>query len=182
MCYSEEEEREKVTRWLQAMGPSISLKPQKQVVDLGERMISAFKDIFENNAYDRAMIVGSDIPDLKAAVMERGFEALENFDVVFGPAEDGGYYLIGLRSNALSNDLFRDIHWSTSSVLRQSCANAVDVGLTVAPKLMLPTLQDIDTKDDLLVWLERASLNADESTETLCLAGKEALCQAQAPE
>jgi rSAM/selenodomain-associated transferase 1 len=117
--------------------------------DLGERMSSAFQQAFKNGA-DRVVIIGSDCPDLNEKILENAFEQLENKDLVIGPSEDGGYYLLGM--DQFYETLFRDVEWSTESVLESTIQKAVQMGLKIAK---LPMLNDIDTIEDL----KRSNLN-----------------------
>jgi glycosyltransferase A (GT-A) superfamily protein (DUF2064 family) len=75
--------------------------------------------------------------------------------MVVGPAEDGGYYLLGLRR--VPHELFERIEWSTSRVLKQTLQRASESGLSVAPGATLPTLADIDTVQDVRAWLQRST-------------------------
>jgi rSAM/selenodomain-associated transferase 1 len=84
--------------------------------DLGEKMRSAMKNCFDNGAR-RVVIVGSDKPDLEVPTLRRAFEELENDDLVFGPAQDGGFYLIGSRA-PLPLALFAGVLWSHDSTLQ----------------------------------------------------------------
>jgi hypothetical protein len=113
--------------------------------DLGERMATAFEQVFNNNC-SPCCIIGTDSPDLPSKYVLQAFEQLERneTDVVFGPAEDGGYYLIGLRQNCPG--LFDSIPWSTSLVLEKNLRQAKRLGLRTS---LLPTWYDIDTIDDL---------------------------------
>ncbi|PRW33997.1 glycosyl transferase [Chlorella sorokiniana] len=99
----------------------------------------------------RVAIVGTDVPDLTAHIVLQALRALDGHQAVFGPAADGGYYLLALSS--LPQALFEDIEWSTATVLAASVANAQRVGLSVAPLGTLPKLLDIDTLADLQRWL-----------------------------
>jgi len=100
----------------------------------------------------KVVVIGTDIPDLSAAILEEALSQLNSYDAVFGPADDGGFYLFGLRSSPPPG-LFRNIAWSTSAVLEQSLAAAKEIGLSVAPLDSLPKLRDIDTVDDLKDWI-----------------------------
>ncbi len=91
------------------------------------------------------MLLGSDSPQLPARVVAQAFAALCQRDVVLGPAEDGGYYLIGLHLAARA-DLFRGIQMSTRQVLRETMARAHALGLTVA---LLEPAFDVDEVGDL---------------------------------
>lgn len=118
---------------------------------LGQRMLGAFARHFRDGAR-RVVLVGSDCPGVDRTAVRRAFAALRQNDVVLGPSQDGGFYLIGL--NAPAPGLFRRIAWSTGAVLTQTIRNAERLGLRVA---LLPTLRDIDTVEDALAlgWLPR---------------------------
>lgn len=111
--------------------------------DLGERMYNAFSDGFAEG-YNSICIVGTDCLELSASHILDGFHALLEHDVVIGPAADGGYYLLGM--NQLQKALFFNKHWGTGSVGRDTLADCTKANLSIAE---LPTLNDIDTVDDL---------------------------------
>lgn len=108
-----------------------------------------------------AIVIGTDIPDLSAAVLDKAVDALQQYDMVLGPAKDGGYYLIGFRTNTLlkpevqSYKVFEGVTWSTDSVLKDTVRAAEAVSVNLAPLDVLPMLQDIDTLEDLQAWLEQ---------------------------
>ena len=122
---------------------------------LGDRMRNAFFDIFATGV-DQAVLMGSDLPDLDNRIMDASFESLKKEDLVIGPAVDGGYYLIGLQKSAFNNDLFSDIDWGTTSVFRQTMGRIHTAGLNCH---VLPSLQDIDTHDDLMAFYHRSKAN-----------------------
>src|SRR5688572_18740978 len=93
---------------------------------LGDRMAEAFARGFECNARS-VVIFGSDSPTLPAGSVQEAFAALDDCDIVLGPAEDGGYYLIGFRHFAPG--LFADVEWSTPRALAQTRRNADREGL-----------------------------------------------------
>lgn len=111
--------------------------------DLGARMSGAFQQAFKDGA-DRVVIIGSDCPDLSTEVLEEAFKQLEIYDLVIGPSEDGGYYLLGM--NRFYAPLFKDVEWSTESVLESTIQKAEMMGLEIA---RLPVLNDIDILEDL---------------------------------
>ena len=111
--------------------------------DLGDRMKQAFQSGFDQGC-DRIVMIGTDCPAIDVALIDRAFLALNQTDVVFGPAVDGGYYLIGLRKQIL--ELFSNITWSTSSVLQDSLAIVNDLNLSYE---LLEILPDIDRPEDL---------------------------------
>lgn len=112
---------------------------------LGPRMLHAFAESFAAG-YDRVVIVGTDMPTLPADFIEVAFESLETpaRTVVLGPAEDGGYYLLGL--NHLYGRLFDGLSYSHERVFEEAVARAgeLDAGLVV-----LPSWYDVDSGDDL---------------------------------
>ncbi|HND87700.1 MAG TPA: TIGR04282 family arsenosugar biosynthesis glycosyltransferase [Saprospiraceae bacterium] len=110
--------------------------------DLGERMAAAFRQAFEAGAR-RAVIIGSDCPQLDGPALQVAFEMLDTADIVLGPASDGGYYLLGMKH--LAPALFQGIAWSTGSVLQQTLAASRAAGLSVT---LLPMLRDVDTLED----------------------------------
>ncbi|HJN60773.1 MAG TPA: TIGR04282 family arsenosugar biosynthesis glycosyltransferase [Alphaproteobacteria bacterium] len=115
--------------------------------DLGQRMQRAFEALPPGPA----VLVGSDIPDLAPAHIVKAFAALGRADAVFGPAEDGGYWLVGLSARALRADPFADVAWSSRRALADTLANLPN-GHSVA---MLDVLGDIDDGADLARWRER---------------------------
>lgn len=118
-------------------------KYAQQGNDLGERMHGAFIASFAKGA-SKVIIVGSDCPELSAGIVEDAFAALDGHDVVVGPAQDGGYYLLGMKTAHIS--LFENMKWSTSTVLEDTLARVSKLELNVK---MLPQLSDLDTEQDL---------------------------------
>ena len=94
--------------------------------------------------HPQAIALNSDGPTLPESYLRQAFDRLNNADVVLGPSEDGGYYLIGLKE--ARPELFRDIQWSSERVTAQTLARAAAIGLGVA---LLPPWYDVDTGDDL---------------------------------
>jgi len=111
--------------------------------DLGKRMGNAFATAFKNNAR-YAIGVGTDVPALSPALLQQAENSLADHDLILGPAADGGYYLIGLRT--FQPELFTNIDWGTKHVLRQTLEIASKLELRVAT---LPQLNDIDRPEDL---------------------------------
>lgn len=114
--------------------------------DIGCRMASAFQASFEAGM-NAVVIIGIDCPDLNAQLIAQAFQTLRQYDLVLGPAQDGGYYLIGLRRSI--PELFTGIHWSTAEVLQKTLGIAQRLKLSVA---QLPILRDVDRPEDLSVW------------------------------
>lgn len=125
------------------LGSDIIYREQSEG-DLGRRMALAFKESF-SVGMTGVVIIGTDCPDLKAQLMVKAFDALEENDLVLGPALDGGYYLIGLRR--LIPELFTGISWSTAEVLEQTISIAGRLSQAIA---FLPLLNDIDRPEDLI--------------------------------
>ena len=128
-----------IPNWLQPMWTSA---PQGQG-DLGQRLTRAFKDAFSTGS-ERVVIIGSDCPEVNEQDVQSAWAALENHDLVLGPAEDGGYWLIGLHAQRPA--LFENISWSSSAVFEQTIARANAANLSIH---LLRKLNDIDTIDDL---------------------------------
>lgn len=117
--------------------------------NLGRRLASAFYTVFEQGAR-RAVVVGTDVPDLSAGVIERALALLERYPLVIGPDHGGGYYLLGMRM--LYDDLFlRDLSWGTNEVFSQTLRIMRELELVPA---FLPVLIDVDTAGDLRRWVE----------------------------
>ena len=110
--------------------------------DLGERMKNAFAENFESGM-EKVVLIGTDCPSLEGIHLSQAFEALDQSDLVLGPARDGGYYMIGMKRRA--DFLFEGITWSTELVLSQTLALAAEQGLQTS---LLPVLEDIDTLED----------------------------------
>ncbi len=113
--------------------------------DLGARMYNTLNFLLENA--EAAVLVGSDCPDIDSNYVRSAFAALQTNDLVFGPAEDGGYGLVGVRhvARTASQAVFKNVSWGGSQVLAQSLTAAAEVGLTVAN---LATIWDVDTPAD----------------------------------
>jgi rSAM/selenodomain-associated transferase 1 len=120
--------------------------------DLGERMELAFRAIFAQGI-DVAFLIGSDLPDLPGAILREAQGSLGTNEAVIGPAQDGGYYLIGFRKDAFLPDAFRDMTWSRPDVFERTMQVLRQKGLRTHT---LPSWQDLDTLEDLRE-LERRS-------------------------
>lgn len=112
--------------------------------DLGDRMKHALKTLLDMPGVQRAILIGTDIPELSSDIVMQASAALENHDCVFGPTFDGGYFLIGMRR--VHEMLFHNVAWGTTSVLQESLAIVDKAGLTVQ---LLTQLRDLDNYDDL---------------------------------
>jgi uncharacterized protein len=114
--------------------------------DLGEKMANAFCTVFAQKV-DRAVLIGSDIPDLPEKILIEAVTELSHHDAVIGPSTDGGYYLIGFRSDTFFADIFNNIPWSTDTVCADTLRKLIEHGLNT---LILPQWRDVDTYEDLM--------------------------------
>jgi len=122
---------------------TIYQKAKQKGEGLGERMANAFRDAF-NNDFNKVVLIGTDCYQLTTEIIDQAYGQLEENDVVLGPAKDGGYYLVGLKS--LFDELFENKAWGTDSVL-ESTIN--DIKKTNKHYTLLPQLIDIDNAKDL---------------------------------
>jgi rSAM/selenodomain-associated transferase 1 len=109
--------------------------------DLGERMHNAFDELL-HSGYENVIIIGSDLLDLDAAIIENAILELDKHDVVLGPAEDGGYYLLGIKQ--LHPTIFKNKAWGTKTVRQDTILDLKNKDVS-----LLKPLNDIDTYDDM---------------------------------
>lgn len=114
--------------------------------DLGERM----QRVFTRLPPGPVVIVGSDIPDIRASHVADALRLLARHDAVLGPSPDGGYWLVGLRRRPRVPAIFADVRWSSEHALADTLANCR--GLSVG---FAATLADIDTAADWRAWRKR---------------------------
>jgi rSAM/selenodomain-associated transferase 1 len=127
--------------------------------DLGQRMRSALEHLINHRGYRAALLVGADIPFLSAArIAEARATLQDNGGVVLGPADDGGYYLIGMMD--VHAALFEQIEWSAATVLTETLRSADRLGIEAR---LIGSAYDIDTIDDLR-RLERDLASASPET------------------
>lgn len=139
VCYDPPGDRAVVSDWLGR--ENVEYWPQEPG-GLGARLVSAFEAAFRNAS--QVCVIGTDAPDVDEEVVRGAFDGLDHADVVMGPAEDGGYYLLALARP--TPELFDDMPWSTSSVAHLTRQRAALLGLTLAE---LPSLADVDYADDV---------------------------------
>ncbi len=111
--------------------------------NLGERMQTAFQFAFENGS-DSVVLIGTDSPSFPAEFIEQSFKSLENSDVVLGESEDGGYYLIGLKT--LRKEIFENVEWSSPETFIQTVRNIENCKLKLS---FIPKWHDVDLPEDL---------------------------------
>ena len=126
------------------LAPGFELLPQRGA-ELGARLANGLAELLAHG-HAGAVAIDSDTPTLPAAFLQQGVEVLRRgeADVVVGPSDDGGYYLIGVRAER--PELFEDMPWSTPGVLPETLRRARVAGLTTA---CLPEWFDVDTAADL---------------------------------
>ncbi|MDO7137980.1 TIGR04282 family arsenosugar biosynthesis glycosyltransferase [Algibacter lectus] len=121
-----------------------NFKAVQQGESLGDRMSHAFKQGFEDG-YDRIVLIGSDLPDITESQINAGLQALHTNEVVFGPAEDGGYYLVGF--SKFHDFVFQNKPWSQDNLLEETLNELKENRVSFST---LETLNDIDTFEDLI--------------------------------
>lgn len=135
VCYSDE-------IWLEDIWDNKIYEKRVQVGEhLGTRMLNAFQDGF-SRGYEKVIIIGSDMYDLSTEDLEEAFRKLAKNDFVIGPAEDGGYYLLGMKK--LKPELFKNKDWGTDSVLNATLSDLKD-----EKKVLLETRNDVDYYEDI---------------------------------
>tara|TARA_R100000322_G_C5405884_1_gene182547 strand:+ start:301 stop:939 length:639 start_codon:yes stop_codon:yes gene_type:complete len=120
---------------------TIYTKYQQEGEDLGIRMQHAFEQGFKDG-YKNIIIIGSDMYDMSQEDLEEAFSVLKNHDAVVGPAEDGGYYLLGMRS--LQTKVFTNKTWGTDTVLANTLKDLEDTNVKV-----LAERNDVDYFSDI---------------------------------
>ncbi|WP_124981808.1 TIGR04282 family arsenosugar biosynthesis glycosyltransferase [Nonlabens xiamenensis] len=109
--------------------------------DLGERMKNAFEQALEQ--HEKVVIIGSDLFDLQSSDLQKAFQALDTHPAVIGPAQDGGYYLLGFKKE-LVEGVFQNKEWGTDQVLQATINDLNKVGYH-----MLETRNDVDYYEDI---------------------------------
>ena len=117
--------------------------------NLGERMANAF----DSAPPGPVLLVGSDIPGITADGIARAFHALQSVDAVFGPARDGGYWLVGIRNRGLLRRLFRNVRWSSEHALADTVSN-LPVGRR---HVLVDMMEDVDDTESWQRWRDSVS-------------------------
>ncbi len=137
VCYSDDVEGDDI--W----DNDAYIKTVQKGDDLGQRMHYAIQDALQGS-HSKVCLIGSDIYDLTKGIILNAFKLLDNHDLVIGPSQDGGYYLIGMKSANL--ELFQNKKWSSSEVLSDTINDIKRLNLSYA---LLTELNDIDVIDDI---------------------------------
>lgn len=120
--------------WPKSVFPKIKRLPQGPG-DIGEKMWR----IFSKNP-KKTIIIGSDIPDISSKIIFNAWKKLYSSNIVFGPAEDGGFWLIGISQSKKVKGLFNNINWSKKNTLEQ-VKNNIHSSKNIS---YVDTLKDID--------------------------------------
>ena len=130
---------------------------QQTGVDLGERLLNAAEDALRRS--ERVVLIGADCPDMDAAFLDRALCTLNDRDAVLGPADDGGYVLLGLKRAA--KELFFDLPWGEPRVAEMTRARMLDLGWDWEE---LPELWDVDHPEDVERYLKRVGRNESQGS------------------
>jgi len=138
------------TRLASSLGDKTALEIYKSLMDHTRLVVSGidaarllFYSFKQVSDYDKKVIIGSDCLGITQQLIEQAYTHLDFHDVVIGPSEDGGFYLLGM--NVLIPELFQNIPWSTDQVLPEIVKILQQKRLLYK---LLPTLRDIDTQED----------------------------------
>jgi rSAM/selenodomain-associated transferase 1 len=118
---------------------------------LSERLSMAFSERFFFHATTKIIAIGVDDPSLPRALIDSAFALLDSCEWVIGPAEDGGYYLIGCRAAAFDPAVFENVAWGTSSVFATTASRIAEAQSSVA---VLPVRWDVDVVEDWERYIE----------------------------
>lgn len=110
---------------------------------LGTKMENAFKQL-DQEGYAQKILVSPDCPKLRPIIIEKAFRSLESKDLVLGPTEDGGYYMLGMKK--MYSFIFRNKEWSTSEVYKNTLQEIERSNLS---HFVSPRLLDVDWEEDL---------------------------------
>ncbi|MBW7991277.1 MAG: glycosyltransferase [Planctomycetes bacterium] len=158
VCFCPDNMKSTFSEWL---GEQYCYTPQTGD-NLGERLRNAFDSAFKEG-FSNVVAIGSDSPDLPVHYLIESFEALAGHDTVIGPANDGGYYLIGFSKEGFIPEAFDNISWSTDSVFEQTVSILKRHGRKM---YLLPLWHDVDTIADLKSLLLRTKNTVFEKSKT----------------
>jgi len=169
-------------QWVEPPGDPLGRAPfsrfqwmRQEGDDFGARLGSTIERTLAAG-YESVVLVGTDSPEMRLAEMRGALDLAGRYDVVLGPAEDGGYYLIGMRQ--YHAELFDSIDWSTSVVMEQTVAAAEALSLSVAS---VDRCRDVDFFEDLVALFERRRVAWDAGERRPPCAGVDAWLRGQLP-
>ncbi|PHS01812.1 MAG: hypothetical protein COA78_22275 [Blastopirellula sp.] len=152
-----------------------NLQPQGEG-DLGQRLEHYFSSAFKAGA-KQVVLIGTDSPDLPVDYVNKAFALLAQTDVVIGPSDDGGYYLVGM--SQFRPDIFADIPWSTETVFDATLQRLDEHQI---PFRELPMWYDVDTQQDLIrLCIKLRSDDSPEPWSVQLLQQIETILQTQRP-
>lgn len=126
---------------LDAWSETTFIKKVQSGIDLGARMANAFNEVLQTHS--KAIIIGSDCPYITSQIIDHSFHLLSNNDVILGPAIDGGYYLLGMKSTSPS--IFESMPWSESNLYEKTIEKLNQLNYTYTS---LIKMEDIDTEEE----------------------------------
>ncbi|XP_052252151.1 uncharacterized protein LOC127858850 isoform X2 [Dreissena polymorpha] len=136
--------------------------------DLGAKLKSAVKASFDRGS-QYVIVIGSDIPGIDTSILQTGFDMLAQagVEMVLGPAQDGGYYLVGFNRRALKviDHIFEGMDWGSEWVFQQQMARAQQLQIPVGVHPV--TLHDVDTEEDIEVFEKEVKVSRDELTSPM---------------
>ncbi len=160
--FTPEDARGDIVRWLGEVGEYRCQRGE----DLGERMYNAIVETLDRG-YSGAAIIGTDCPHLTPGDISKAFDSLSEHEIVIGPSEDGGYYLIGARN--ASRDLFEGIAWGERDVFSETVIKASESNISFD---VLHSTFDVDAFPDAvrlyrMLQNDKKKVHAPRSLETL---------------
>jgi rSAM/selenodomain-associated transferase 1 len=159
ICFHPPDAQSKFQNWL---GSNLLFLPQRGN-DLGERMKNSLAEVF-TKGFQKAILMGSDSPDLPEDYIKQATTTLQTNDVVLGPTVDGGYYLIGFKTTTFTPSVFEEIHWSSPLVFQETMMKLKQAQCSLG---LLPIWSDIDTLSDLNNLVRRTRNTSFKSSNTM---------------
>lgn len=141
----------------------------------GERLANAFQDAF-GAGYQRVICIGSDCPTLGAADLLQAQQALQRHNMVVGPAEDGGAYLIGMHIGCFDPESFAMLNWQTGQVLHELSIYSFRHQAVLNGFELLQKRADVDSKEDLRLVLEELPVFNKIKVLILAILSRRAVC------
>ena len=158
ICYYPVYLKEKMAAWL---GRRYDYIPQIGE-NLGDRLQYCCNISLKEGA-EKIIVLASDIPEISQEIIKNAFSQLEDNDMVIGPSEDGGYYLIGFKNKSYYNNIFEDISWSSKYVFQETLEKMDRCQLRY---FILDTLNDMDTIADIRKFLIRTEGSLEAGAKT----------------